>query len=67
MAKAGRTTHRSSKNKTLYAVRDASGRFTGDLLEEMQDCGRPRPASEDCPYLAGLFRPSEAYKHSATV
>ena len=27
MAKARRTTHRSSKNKKLYAVRDASGRF----------------------------------------
>ena len=27
MAKARRTTHRSSKGKKLYAVRDASGRF----------------------------------------
>jgi len=27
MAKARRTTHRSSKNTKLYAVRDASGRF----------------------------------------
>jgi len=27
MAKAQRTTHRSSTNKKLYAVRDASGRF----------------------------------------
>jgi len=27
MAKAKRTTHRSSKGKKLYAVRDASGRF----------------------------------------
>ena len=27
MAKAQRTTHRSSANKKLYAVRDASGRF----------------------------------------
>ena len=27
MAKARRTTHRSSKDKKLYAVRDASGRF----------------------------------------
>jgi len=27
MAKARRTTHRSSKNKKLYAVRDAGGRF----------------------------------------
>jgi len=27
MAKAGRTTHRSSKGKKLYAVRDASGQF----------------------------------------
>ena len=27
MAKAQRTTHRSSKGKKLYAVRDASGRF----------------------------------------
>ena len=36
-AKAGRTTHRSNKNKKLYAVRDASGRFKGDLLEEVQD------------------------------
>ena len=27
MAKARRTTHRSSKGTKLYAVRDASGRF----------------------------------------
>lgn len=27
MGKARRTTHRSSKGKKLYAVRDASGRF----------------------------------------
>ena len=27
MAKAKRTTHRSSKGKKLYAVRDASGKF----------------------------------------
>ena len=27
MAKAKRTTHRSSKGKKLYAVRDAEGRF----------------------------------------
>ncbi len=27
MAKARRTTHRSSKGKKLYAVRDAGGRF----------------------------------------
>jgi len=27
MAKARRTTHRSSKGKKLYAVRDAQGRF----------------------------------------
>jgi hypothetical protein len=27
MAKAKRTTHRSSKGKKLYAVRDAGGRF----------------------------------------
>ena len=27
MAKARRTTHRSSKGKKLYAVRDASGKF----------------------------------------
>lgn len=27
MAKAKRTTHRSSKGKKLYAVRDASGQF----------------------------------------
>ena len=27
MAKARRTTHRSSKNTKLYAVRDASGKF----------------------------------------
>jgi len=27
MAKAKRTTHRSSKGKKLYAVRDSSGRF----------------------------------------
>ena len=27
MAKARRTTHRSSKGKKLYAVRDAEGRF----------------------------------------
>jgi len=27
MAKARRTTHRSSKGKKLYAVRDASGQF----------------------------------------
>jgi uncharacterized protein YjhX (UPF0386 family) len=27
MAKARRTTHRSSKGKKLYAVRDAKGRF----------------------------------------
>jgi hypothetical protein len=27
MAKARRTTHRSSKGKKLYAVRDKSGRF----------------------------------------
>jgi hypothetical protein len=27
MAKARRTTHRSSRGKKLYAVRDASGRF----------------------------------------
>ena len=27
MAKARRTTHRSSKGKKLYAVRDSSGRF----------------------------------------
>jgi hypothetical protein len=27
MAKARRTTHRSSKGKKLYAVRDASGHF----------------------------------------
>jgi uncharacterized protein YjhX (UPF0386 family) len=27
MPKARRTTHRSSKGKKLYAVRDASGRF----------------------------------------
>ena len=27
MAKARRTTHRSSKGKKLYAVRDTSGRF----------------------------------------
>jgi uncharacterized protein YjhX (UPF0386 family) len=27
MAKAKRTTHRSSRGKKLYAVRDASGRF----------------------------------------
>ena len=27
MAKAQRTTHRSSKGKKLYAVRDASGQF----------------------------------------
>ena len=27
MAKARRTTHRSSKGKKLYALRDASGRF----------------------------------------
>ena len=27
MAKARRTTHRSSKGRKLYAVRDASGRF----------------------------------------
>lgn len=27
MAKARRTTHRSSKGQKLYAVRDASGRF----------------------------------------
>ena len=27
MAKARRTTHRNSKNKKLYAVRDAGGRF----------------------------------------
>jgi hypothetical protein len=27
MARAKRTTHRSSKGKKLYAVRDASGRF----------------------------------------
>jgi hypothetical protein len=27
MAKARRTTHRSSKNTKLYAVRDSSGRF----------------------------------------
>ena len=27
MAKARRTTHRSSKDKKLYAVRDAGGRF----------------------------------------
>ena len=27
MAKARRTTHRSSSGKKLYAVRDASGRF----------------------------------------
>ena len=33
MAKARRTTHRSSAGKKLYAVRDASGRF--------KDNGRP--------------------------
>ena len=27
MAKAKRTTHRSSKGKKLYAVRDSAGRF----------------------------------------
>jgi hypothetical protein len=47
MAKARRTTHRSTAGKKLYAVRDASGRFEdiqtyerahrGDLAHESKD------------------------------
>jgi hypothetical protein len=34
MAKARRTTHRSSKGTKLYAVRDATGRFKGKTAKK---------------------------------
>ena len=55
MAKAGRTTHRSSKNKKLYAVRDASGRFKGDLLEEIQDLRTPTTGLRGSSLSRGAF------------
>jgi hypothetical protein len=52
MAKARRTTHRSSKGKKLYAVRDASGRF-----EDIQTYERS--------HRADLARSSKAEKTKA--
>jgi hypothetical protein len=55
MAKARRTTHRSTAGKKLYAVRDASGRF-----EDIQTYERAQRGD-----LARTSRPEAARKKAA--
>ena len=55
MAKARRTTHRSSKGKKLYAVRDKSGKF-----KDIQTYARAHKAD-----LAKKSKPEAARKKKA--
>ncbi len=56
MAKARRTTHRSTAGKKLYAVRDAQGRF-----KDIQTYERAHRAD-----LAKTSKPEAAKKKAAT-
>ena len=56
MAKARRTTHRSSKNTKLYAVRDAGGRFKDIQTYERAhraDLAKTSKAEKTAPKKAG--------------
>jgi len=64
MAKARRTTHRSTAGKKLYAVRDASGRFKD--IQTYERAHRADLAHKSKAELAAAGRKKVARKKAAT-